>query len=92
LPDPAYPVRDRLVAQIAEAAAPFDGVQIDFEKVHSADRDNFVEFLTLVRAAIGNRTLTVALPARVRKVDDPYDYARIGPIVDRIIVMAYDEH
>lgn len=90
--NPAYPVRDRLVAQIAEAAAPFDGVQIDFEKVHPADRDNFVEFLTLVRAAIGNRTLTVALPARVRKVDDPYDYARIGPIVDRIIVMAYDEH
>ena len=35
----------------------------------------------------------MALPARMRKLkDDVYDYEKILPLVDRILVMAYDEH
>jgi spore germination protein YaaH len=36
---------------------------------------------------------TVAHRARTRKIaDDVYDYEKILPFVDRILVMAYDEH
>ena len=90
--DPSFPMRDELIKSIASAAVPFDGVQIDFETVSYADRDNFCTFLTGLKKQIGNRTLSVALPARTRNVDDAYDYDRIGSIADRIVVMAYDEH
>jgi spore germination protein YaaH len=37
--------------------------------------------------------LTIALPARTRTLqNDVYDYTKIKPLVDRILVMAYDEH
>jgi hypothetical protein len=90
--DPSLPMRDALVQSIVDAAISFDGVQIDFELVPAVDRDNFISFLTLVGKKIAPRTLSVALPARVRPVDDAYDYDAIGKIADRIIIMAYDEH
>lgn len=90
--DPSLPIRDALISEIAAAAADYDGVQIDFEAVLSADGDNFIAFLRALHAAIGERTLSVAVPARTRKVDDSYDYERIAKVADRVIVMAYDEH
>lgn len=90
--DPALPMRAELINAIARAAVPFDGVQIDFEQVPSSDRASFLSFLSELSTAIGKRTLSVALPARTRKITDAYDYRDIARIVDRIIVMAYDEH
>jgi len=90
--DPAYPVRDALVLAIAKAAAPYDGVQIDFEAIPVRDRDNFIEFLKLLKKRIGVKVLSVALPARLSEAGDALGYARIAAVVDRIIVMAYDEH
>lgn len=90
--DPAYPVRDSLVSAIVAAAAPYDGVQIDFEAIPVRDRDNFVEFLRILKAALPGKVLSVALPARVSASGDVLGYARIAAIVDRIIIMAYDEH
>jgi len=89
---PEYPVRAKLVRDIVEAAKPFDGVQIDFEQILDADAEHFATFLADIRKGIGKRMLSVALPARTRRVRDAFDYDRIGPIVDRVIVMAYDEH
>ncbi len=90
--DPAYPVRDRLVAEIAAAATPYDGVQIDFEAVPSRDRDNFAEFLSLLKQALGTKLLSVALPARLSEVGDTLGYARLAGIVDKVLIMAYDQH
>ena len=90
--DPRYGLRDALAEAIASAAQPYDGVQIDFEAVMSSDADRFVEFLSILKAGLGGKTLSVAVPARWRKTGDAYDYARIAPAVDRVIVMAYDEH
>jgi spore germination protein YaaH len=90
--DPAFPVRDALVASMVRAAEPFDGLQVDFESIPVRDRDNFVEFLRLLKAGIGGKALSVALPARFDEVGDVLGYARIAAIVDRIIIMAYDEH
>jgi len=90
--DPAYPVRDALVQSIIAAAVPYDGVQIDFEAIPVRDRDNFVQFLGLLKKGLGEKVLSVALPARLSEAGDVLGYVRIAEIVDRIIIMAYDEH
>ena len=89
---PEYGLRDRLVADIAAAALPYDGVVVDFELVPSYDAAAFLEFLSLLDARLGGRMLTVCVPARTRKLDDAYDYARLAAVADRLFVMAYDEH
>lgn len=90
--DPGFPVRDRLIAAIAKAAAPYDGVQIDFEAIPLRDRDNFADFLQLLKKALGKKILSVALPARLSESGDTLGYAKISALVDRVIIMAYDEH
>jgi hypothetical protein len=90
--DPSLPLRDRLVADIVQAAGPFDGVQIDFESVASKDRDNFCEFLGLLKKGLGAKTLSVAMPACTSEDSDRLGYAKVAALADRVIVMAYDEH
>lgn len=90
--DPTFPIRDRLLSDILLAATPFDGVQIDFETIPVRDRDNFIVFLGLLKAGLGKKTLSVAMPARVSEAGDAPAYAGVAAIADRIIVMAYDEH
>ena len=101
--DPSLPVSDigyfgaglssEAVRDIAEAAGEFDGVQIDFEAVRENDRENFFSFLGELKARIAPKPLSAALYARTRDIpDDPYEYARVEPHTDRILVMAYDEH
>jgi spore germination protein YaaH len=87
------PERKALVAELTAAARNFDGLQIDFENVPARDGSAFLSFLVELRAALPDKMFTIALPARTRKLaDDVYDYERIKPHVDRILVMAYDEH
>jgi hypothetical protein len=90
--DPQLPLRDALLADIAKGAEAFDGVQIDFEAVSSNDYDNFYAFLGLLKTALGGKALSVALPAQVKDGAESPSYERIAQIVDRIVVMAYDEH
>jgi len=89
---PEFRVRDALIDSIVQASRPYDGVQIDFEAVLTKDRDAFIEFLRVLKSRIGGKTLSVAVPARFKGVDDAYDYERIGAAADRVVVMAYDEH
>ena len=85
--------RSTLVRDLLEAVRPYDGLQIDFEYVPARDGAVFLSFLAELRSGLGNKVFSVALPARNRTIsDDVYDYAKIRPIVDRILVMAYDEH
>ena len=90
--NPDYPLRATLIRDIANAAAPYDGVNIDFEMMRTDDGPAFLEFLGLLKQAIGPRTLSVCVPARTRKMNDAYDYEAIGLLADRVFVMAYDEH
>ncbi|MDR1025306.1 MAG: glycoside hydrolase, partial [Treponema sp.] len=87
------PERRELIADLLGAARNFDGLQIDFEYIPVRDREQFFSFLGELRAGLRDKFFTVALKARTRPVNnDVHDYARIGPLVDRILVMAYDEH
>ena len=91
--DPRYGVRPLLVEDICRVAADFDGVQIDFEAVSRDDREAFFGFLADLKGSLpAGKKLSIAVPARTRLVEDAYEYPRIAGIVDRMVVMAYDEH
>ena len=47
--NPDYGVRKNLLKQIVKAAAPYDGVQIDFELVPARDRKHFLTFIADLR-------------------------------------------
>jgi len=86
--------RKELIADLLSATKDYDGLQIDFENIPSRDSDTFFSFLKDLRQGLpANKKFTIALPARNKKVNnDQYDYEKIKPYVDRILVMAYDEH
>jgi len=87
------PERRALINDLLVAARPYDGLQIDFENVPARDGEAFLSFLRELRAGLGNKIFSIALSGRTRATSgDVYDYARIRPIVDRVFVMAYDEH
>jgi spore germination protein YaaH len=86
-------VRRRMIADLLSETAPYDGLQIDFEYVLAGDAGAFLSFLSELRNGLTGKMLTVALPARTRTLrNDVYDYTQIKPLVDRILIMAYDEH
>ncbi|MDR1239841.1 MAG: glycoside hydrolase [Treponema sp.] len=85
--------RKALIADLLTAAKNFTGLQIDFEYIPQRDGGAFLSFLGDLRAGLGGKMFTIALPARTRPVNnDVFDYRKIKPLVDRILVMAYDEH
>jgi spore germination protein YaaH len=85
--------RKALIRDLLEAARPYDGLQIDFEYIPLRDGEAFLSFLREIRSGLGSKIFSIALKARTRAIsDDVYDYNKIKPIVDRILVMAYDEH
>lgn len=86
------PFRQKLIADIAAASAPYDGVQIDFESVNPDDRELFLSFLAGLKTAIAPRMLSIAIPARTAKTKEAFDYAPIGAVCDRVFIMAYDQH
>lgn len=79
---------------IESASKKYDGIQIDYENIGARDAGNFLTYLKDIRKRIGpNKILSVALPARTRAIsDDIFNYKKIEPLVDRILIMAYDEH
>ena len=92
--NPEYGVRKTLLKSIVKAAAPYDGVQIDFELVPARDRKHFLTFIADLRYMLGQaKWFSVCVPARVKKLsEDVYPYTEIASYCDRVFVMAYDEH
>ena len=79
---------------IESASKKYDGIQVDYENIGARDAGNFLTYLKDIRKRIGpDKMLSVALPARTRAIsDDIFNYKKIEPLVDRILIMAYDEH
>ena len=96
--DPGLPFRDRIIQDIVDRSKPFDGVQIDFESISSEDGTAYLNFLAAVKKALPkDKIFSVAVMARwadhkKKNPNDAFDYAFIGMIADRVVVMAYDEH
>jgi spore germination protein YaaH len=90
---PGSAERKALIADLIAASADYDGLQIDFELILQKDAGAFLSFLAELRTGLKDKMFTAALPARTRRLNnDAFDYERIKPLVDRILVMAYDEH
>ena len=91
--DPKLPLRNKIIKQLVKESEDYDGVQIDWELVMKDDDRNFWNFLKMLKKRLRGKMLTVAIPARTKTLErDAYNYAELSKIVDKIIVMAYDEH
>jgi spore germination protein YaaH len=87
------PERDVLIQAILDAARPYNGIQINFEYIPARSADAYLSFLRELRQRSPGKVFSVAIAARIRTLqNDVYDYRRILPHVDRMLVMAYDEH
>lgn len=73
---------------------PYSGITIDFEGLRSAQKSDFVAFLTELRAALDklDKSLYVCVPPALSTGPyyDGYDYGAIGKLADKVILMAYD--
>ncbi|RYP37882.1 hypothetical protein DL767_002754 [Monosporascus sp. MG133] len=76
----------------------FDGVDIDWEYPVAEERsgapedfENFVSFLKNLRGVLGNRGLTIALPASFWYLQH-FDIKNMEPILDWFNIMSYDLH
>jgi len=91
--DPDLPVRDLLIDDIVSASAGYAGVQIDFESVLPDDAATFRAFLSELKKRLPRGALlSIAVPARSKKVDDAYEYGALSLVADRLMIMAYDQH
>jgi spore germination protein YaaH len=91
--------REQLSLDIAEAVGLYnlDGVNIDIENVTSEEREAYVDFVRLLRAALPEgKTVVVSVAANpwgwTTGWQGSYDYAALSQYCDYLMVMAYDEH
>ncbi len=86
-------LRKKIIKQLLKASETYDGLQIDWELVPKNDDMVFYDFLKTLKKKLKGKMLTVAIPARTKTLEkDPYDYARLSTVADKIIIMAYDQH
>lgn len=77
---------------------PYDGVTIDFEGLRGAQKQDFVRFLSELKLEldeIGKKLYVCVSPVLSTgyygaNYYDGYDYAAIGELADKVILMAYD--
>lgn len=91
--------REKLVNQIIEAIEKYnlDGVNVDLENLTQDDRDNYTEFVKLLREKMPkDKILAVAVAANPNGYKTgwhgSYDYEKLGMYADYLMIMAYDEH
>jgi spore germination protein YaaH len=90
--------RGHLVQSLVNAARSghLDGINVDFENVHSADQDNFTAFIRELSDALRPLQVTLSVditPDVVFLQDDAaYFHAGLAKYCDYVILMAYDEH
>jgi spore germination protein YaaH len=86
--------RTRHVNQLTTLAANanFDGIELDYEGVTSADRPQFTQLVEALATSLHarNRTLAVTVPPATAATTSAYDYAAIGRAADEVRVLAYD--
>jgi spore germination protein YaaH len=72
------------------------GINIDFENVHTADKANFVQFVRELTPLLHEQGLVVSVDVTPKSNSEMWslflDRAALGGIVDYMMVMAYDEH
>ena len=90
---------EKLTDSIANEAAAYNGANLDFEELGLNEasselqsvKDSYTSFVKKLSDKLKAKglTLTLTLPA-INSSYKGYDYAALGKIADRIIIMAYD--
>lgn len=75
----------------------YHGVNLDLEGVPPAARAGYVALVKDLAAAVRpmGKTLSLSLPAKESEDvawQKGYDYAALGALADRVVIMAYDQH
>ncbi|HHV60302.1 MAG TPA: glycoside hydrolase, partial [Clostridiaceae bacterium] len=90
--------RHKLAGDVVSAIELFglDGVNVDIEGLNELDRENYVDFVRLVREKINpDKLLSVAVAANPFYIDNlwqgSYDYVKLAGYSDFFVVMTYDE-
>ena len=79
----------------------FDGIDLDFERIYSSDKNNYIQFLRELNIELEkiDKVLSVTVFAQWENGTYPsvqqesilaQDYTQIGNIVDEVRIMAYD--
>jgi spore germination protein len=89
---------DHVVSTLADAVRTqgWSGIGVDLESIRAEDTDGLVDFVTALKAALpAGKTVDLAVMAFTSAQEYPdngYDLARLGTVLDRIELMAYDQH
>ncbi|MCA0756794.1 glycosyl hydrolase [Paenibacillus sp. N4] len=90
--------RFSMIQQLIGFAEMYDlqGINIDFENVHTADKENFVQFVREMTPLLHEQGLVVSIDVTPKSNSEMWslflDRAALGEVVDYMMVMAYDEH
>jgi len=73
-----------------------DGINIDFENVYTADKENLVQFVKEMMPIMHEQGLVVSIDVTPKSNSEMWsafiDRAALGKLVDYMMVMTYDEH
>ncbi|MEH7225221.1 glycosyl hydrolase family 18 protein [Bacillus sp. JJ1566] len=90
--------REQLSTEIAAAVEKYnlDGVNVDIENVSDIDRENYTDFVRLLREKIPkHKEVSVAVAANpngwTKGWHGSYDYKKLAQYSDYLMIMAYDE-
>jgi len=93
-----YETRLKMIQQLLAYAKTFklQGINIDFENVKTSDKDNLVQFVREFVPLAHELNLVVSIDVTPKSNSEYWslflDRARLGEVVDYMMVMAYDEH
>ncbi|MFC5704414.1 glycosyl hydrolase family 18 protein [Cohnella faecalis] len=94
----SYESRFRMIQQLSAYAKTFrlQGINIDFENVKTSDKDNLVQFVREMTPILHEQGLVVSIDVTPKSSSEMWslflDRARLGQVVDFMMLMAYDEH
>ena len=90
---------EALAAQVASYVEEYDldGINVDIENVTHEQRDQYTQFIRLLREKIPeHKEVSVAVAANPHNWQTgwhgSYDYAALAEYADHLMIMAYDEH
>lgn len=93
-----YKSRETVINQIIKYIKQYnlDGINIDFEGMYEADRDNFSRFLIEIRPRLNEigavLSVDVTAPDGAPEWSLCYDRYTIGKVADYVMFMAYDQY
>lgn len=93
-----YEKRMNTIVQMLEYADLYqlDGINIDFENVYTKDGENVTQFMRELKPMAQAKNLIVSIDVTPKSNSEMWslflDRRALGPLVDFMMVMAYDEH